>query len=56
MSLVNLKSSAKTFPIKDIVLPLSEKEWKLDVKPWDIVSFSYIDELGNHVEVPLNQK
>lgn len=56
MSLVNLKSSAKTFPIKDIVLPLSEKEWKLDVKPRDIVSFSYIDELGNHVEVPLNQK
>ena len=56
MSIVNLKSGATSYPINDVVMPLSEKSWKVDPKDWNNVSFAYIDELGNYIELPINAK
>lgn len=54
-SIVNVKdTNDRIHKIADVVLPKSDKEWKIDNKGLQIRSFTYVDEYGNYLEQPIH--
>lgn len=50
-SIVNVKdANNKIYKVADTIMPLSDKEWKVDHKGVSINSFTYVDEYGNYLE------
>lgn len=50
-SIVNVKdANNKIYKVGDTIMPLSDKEWKVDHKGVSINSFTYVDEYGNYLE------
>ena len=47
VSLVKIESNNQVQSIGDTLLPLSEKEWKLNIKLSKEMTFTYVDEFGN---------
>ena len=53
VSLVDVKAGKETKRIADTLLPLSEKEWKVNLETYNNATFKYVDEYGNIIELPL---
>lgn len=53
MSIADIKLGDKVFEVSDMVLPMSSKEWAINLPKNGSLTFSYMDEYGNQVRHPL---
>lgn len=56
VSIVNVKKGDDVQRIGDTLMPLSEKEWKVEGKDWQTFVLTYVDEYGNVIEQPVSLK